>query len=40
MDGQNHVAGMETDACIGMGGHIVEELVTCRLEGLGAMCLA
>ena len=38
--GQYHVAGIETDACVGMGGHIVKELVTCFLEGLGAMCLA
>ena len=31
---------MEMDACVGMGGNIVKELVTCHLEGLGAVCLA
>ena len=40
VDCQYHVASMDPDACIGMGGDIVEELVTCRLEGLGAICLA
>ena len=39
MDRQYHVSGMEPDACVGMGGDIVEELVTCLLEGLGAVCL-
>ncbi len=40
VDHQYHVAGMELDVCIGMGGDIVKELVTCCLEGLGAVCLA
>ena len=39
VDRQYHVISMEPDACVGMGGDIVEELVTCRLEGLSAMCL-
>jgi hypothetical protein len=39
VDGENHVAGMIADADIGVRGNVIEELMACFCDSLGAVGL-
>ena len=40
MDGENHVTGMVADAGVGVGSNVIENLMACFGDGLGAVRLS
>jgi len=40
VDGENHVTCMVADAGIGVGNNVIEELMACFCNGLGAIGLS